>query len=116
MNATLPPENSDAGKPLGLGLNDQLGPAPERALWDAMGCIADDEVCLRMLSAHIAERVTAERDRIGALLAAIRAHWVKSNGEDSLSVGALDVIAEVIADGSYVESGPRSDSGKRGGR
>jgi hypothetical protein len=53
-----------------------------------------------------AKAVAAERDRIVALLEAIREHWVKANGEDSLSVGALDVIAEVIADGSYVESGP----------
>jgi hypothetical protein len=44
-----------------------------------------------------------ERQRINELLAAIRAHWVKANGEDSLSVSALDQIAEVIADGSYVK-------------
>lgn len=47
--------------------------------------------------------VAAERERINTLLAAIRAHWVKANGEDSMSVSALDVIAGVIADGSYVE-------------
>jgi len=43
-----------------------------------------------------------ERGRTNALLSAIREHWVKANGEDSLSVAALDTIAEVIADGSYV--------------
>jgi hypothetical protein len=43
-----------------------------------------------------------ERERINALLAAIREHWIKANGEGSLSVSALDQIAEVIADGSYV--------------
>lgn len=47
--------------------------------------------------------VAAERERINTLLAAIRAHWIKANGEDSMSVSALDVIAGVIADGSYVE-------------
>ena len=44
-----------------------------------------------------------ERERINALLAAIREHWIKANGEDSMSVSALDQIAEVIADGSYVQ-------------
>lgn len=48
--------------------------------------------------------VAAERERINALLVAIREHWLKANGEESLSVAALDVIAEVIADGSYVRS------------
>lgn len=48
----------------------------------------------------------AERERVTLLLAAVREHWIKANGPDSLSVRALDVIAEVIADGSYVESGP----------
>lgn len=42
-----------------------------------------------------------ERERINGLLTAIREHWVAYNGEDSISVGALDKIAEVIADGSY---------------
>jgi hypothetical protein len=40
----------------------------------------------------------AERERINELLAAIRAHWIKANGEDSMSVSALDVIAGVIAE------------------
>ena len=44
----------------------------------------------------------SERERINALLAAIRAHWIKANGFDSMSVAALDAVAEVIADGSYV--------------
>lgn len=43
--------------------------APERALWEAMGCIADDEECLRMLTAHIASRVAAERERWSGLVA-----------------------------------------------
>jgi len=55
--------------------------------------------------------VAADRKRVTLLLAAVREHWVKANGEDSLSVGALDVIAEVIADGSYVESGPNQKVG-----
>jgi len=49
--------------PAKVRLNDELGLAPERALWDAMGCIADDEACLRMLRAHIAAAVAAERER-----------------------------------------------------
>lgn len=48
------------------------------------------------------EPLAAERQRIALLLQEIRAHWVKTNGADSISVGALDQIAEVIADGSYV--------------
>jgi hypothetical protein len=47
--------------------------------------------------------MTTERKRIDDLLSAIREHWVKANGEDSISVSALDRIAEVIADGSYVQ-------------
>jgi hypothetical protein len=51
-----------------------------------------------------------ERQRIKELLAAIRAHWVKANGEDSMSVSALDQIAEVIADGSYVKHPALTDA------
>ena len=46
--------------------------------------------------------VLQERERINSLLAAIREHWVKANGEDSIPVAALDQIASVIADGSFV--------------
>ena len=57
--------------------------------------------------AHItAERdaaIQVERARIISLLDAIREHWVKANGADSMSVSALDAIAEVIADGTYVK-------------
>ncbi len=53
--------------PGALGSNAQLGLDPERALWEAMGCIADDEECLRMLSAHIAAAVAAERERLKTL-------------------------------------------------
>jgi hypothetical protein len=52
---------------------------------------------------YAASEVAEERERINLLLSAIRAHWIKANGHDSMSVSALDVIAEVIADGSYVE-------------
>jgi len=44
-----------------------------------------------------------ERVRINDLLGATREHWIKSNGKNSISVSVLDVIAEVIADGSYVK-------------
>lgn len=64
---------------------------PERAYFDAV---------------TVNEAVMAERERINALLAAIREHWVKANGADCISVGALDQIAEVIADGSYVRKEP----------
>jgi hypothetical protein len=52
-----------AAQPLGLGSSEGLGLDPERALWDAMGCIADDEACLQILREHIAARVAAERER-----------------------------------------------------
>ena len=45
-------------------MSAELGHDPERALWDAMGCIADDEACLTMLRAHIAATVAAERKSI----------------------------------------------------
>ena len=54
------------------------------------------------MRAYASSAVTSERERTSALLATIREHWVKANGADSLSVDALDQIAEVIADGSYV--------------
>ncbi|MEW6479742.1 MAG: hypothetical protein AB1455_09855 [Pseudomonadota bacterium] len=47
----------------------------DRALWDAMGCIADDEACLTMLSAHIASAVAAERDRHDTLRKTARAFY-----------------------------------------
>ena len=44
-------------------MSTELGHDPERALWGAMGCIADDEACLTMLRAHVAASVAAERER-----------------------------------------------------
>lgn len=58
------------------------------------------------MEAYAAAAVAAERERINLLLAAIREHWIKANGPESLSVSALDVIAAVIADGSYVDDAP----------
>lgn len=47
----------------------------DRALWDAMGCIADDELCLQMLSAHISSAVAAERERHDTLRKTARAFY-----------------------------------------
>lgn len=119
----------DKATPREVGCNEGLGPLPEVCYlgddvsygYDAcdMREYAAAEV-LRAKAADAAEIAelkeayallfkahAAERERINALMAAIRAHWIKANGEDSLSVSALDVIAGVIADGSYVERAER---------
>lgn len=46
-----------------------------QALWDKMGCIADDEVNMRLLSAYIETEVTAEREKCAKLRAAARAFY-----------------------------------------
>lgn len=63
MTPADPTDSPPADTPLALGSSAGLGLELERALWEALGCVADDEECLRMLSAHIAERVAAERER-----------------------------------------------------
>jgi hypothetical protein len=95
--------------PAEVRLTDGLGPLPEADVqWvdgkDQWGY--DDyshAYSAEAMTAYAAQQVTAERERINALVAEIRAHWIKANGEESMSVSALDVIAGVIADGSYVE-------------
>jgi len=63
-------------------------------------------IAMEAMTRYAHAAVTGERERITKLLAAIREHWVKANGEDALSVGALDQIWEVIEDGSFVGVSP----------
>ena len=98
-------------------MSDELPPLPSAYKWKGpSGRVECDESATCSAAAHavgwraeplftqaaIDAAVAAERERIATLLDAIREHWAKANGADSLSVGALDQIAEVIADGSYV--------------
>jgi hypothetical protein len=70
----------------------------EHGLWyEQRGPYSEDD-----MFSYATKAVTFDRYRIAALIASVREHWVKVNGEDSISVSALDVIASVIADGSYV--------------
>lgn len=92
---------NDETAPAKVRLSEGLGPLPDYVYGRECGENEKvwTEAAMRM---YASAEVAAERERINALLAVIREHWSKANGADSMSVSALDQIAEVIADGSYV--------------
>lgn len=58
------------------------------------GCVAS-VLCLDQFK----KEAVQERERVLGICSAIRAHWVKANGEDSISVAAVDKIIEAICSG-----------------